>query len=123
MCTGSLRIAKGAACIEQWHRVLRLGQRRLRSRCASGSTCRGHGKVSAETQQRVRTSCSEAVGSAIVLEGDEAQDLLGLCRACEREDEAGRRAAKMAGAIIRTLCGGDSLTSRIKTAGSHRAWL
>ncbi|KAJ7795763.1 hypothetical protein B0H14DRAFT_3158445 [Mycena olivaceomarginata] len=86
-------------------------------------------------QKARKMSCSEAVGSVIVLEGDKAQDLLGLCRACvlendlarsssgEREDGAGRRAAKMAGAIISTLCGGDSLASRIKTAGTHHAWL
>jgi hypothetical protein len=129
MCTGSLRIAKGAGAVAPCIEVRPAAT--LRSRCASGTTCRRHGAVSAEMQQRGNSkceapenllpthvlsstyACSEAVGSAIVLEARVFLTVtrLGTCWDCavlvclrttwprwhRVSVRMGRRAAEMAG--------------------------
>ncbi|KAJ7318505.1 hypothetical protein DFH08DRAFT_819784 [Mycena albidolilacea] len=75
---GRVRCGRGACESpreqEQWHRILRLGRWQ---RCGVGVQAAAYAEG----------TDNEAVGRAIVLEGDEARDLLGMCRACVLETD------------------------------------
>ncbi|KAJ7795779.1 hypothetical protein B0H14DRAFT_2620662 [Mycena olivaceomarginata] len=110
-CARGLGIANGAGFIEQWHHVLRLGQRRIAELVCK----REHMQKARRSQCRdAAAGKHEAVGSAIVLDGDEARDLWGPCRACVPENDLATSAlTEMVGV------GWEMLAARIKTPTRH----
>ncbi|KAJ7884200.1 hypothetical protein B0H14DRAFT_2564581 [Mycena olivaceomarginata] len=109
---GSLRIAKGARYVEQWHHALRLGRRR---RCGVSvqvaAYAEGTEKSAERRSSRGRRRLSGSANQTF-LEGDEARDLLRLGHACVPENNErrgsgrmGQPAAEMVGAVIRFAAG------------------